>query len=76
MIWQDDRLRLRTTTPWSCPTSGASTPWPSWAVTDKAELQLNVENLFDEEYFPDAHSNPNITPGAGRLFRASLKLRY
>ena len=26
-------------------------------------LQLNVENLLDEEYFPDAHSNDNISTG-------------
>jgi catecholate siderophore receptor len=26
-------------------------------------VQLNVENLLDEEYWPDAHSNTNITTG-------------
>jgi catecholate siderophore receptor len=26
-------------------------------------LQLNVENLLDEDYFPDAHSNDNISTG-------------
>ena len=45
-------------------------------VTDNARLQLNVENLFDEEYFVNAHNNFNLSPGAGRLFRASLTLRY
>lgn len=38
--------------------------------------QLNVENLFDETYWSTAHSNNNITPGAPRLFRASVTTRF
>ncbi len=34
-----------------------------YTVSDNLRLQLNVENLFDEDYFPDAHSNTNITTG-------------
>ena len=34
--------------------------------------QLNVENLFDTDYYPTAHSNNNITPGAPRGFRFSI----
>lgn len=34
--------------------------------------QLNVENLFDKEYFINAHSNTNITPGSPRAFRVTL----
>ncbi len=34
--------------------------------------QVNFENLFDREYFPTAHSNNNISPGAPRTFRLSL----
>lgn len=75
VIWQDDRFASNDNTV-VLPDFWRVDAMASWAVTDNAELQLNVENLFDEEYFPDAHSNPNITPGAGRLFRASLKLRY
>ena len=33
-------------------------------VNDDLRLQVNVENLFDEEYFPNAHTNNNITVGA------------
>ena len=33
-------------------------------VSDDLRLQVNVENLFDEEYFPNAHTNNNITVGA------------
>lgn len=41
-----------------------------WTVNETFRLQANVENLLDEEYFPNAHNNNNITPGsplAGRL---------
>ena len=34
-----------------------------YQVNDGLRLQLNIENLLDEEYFPDAHSNDNITTG-------------
>ena len=34
-----------------------------YRVNDRLRLQLNVENLLDEDYFPDAHSNNNITTG-------------
>ena len=33
-------------------------------VSDALRLQVNVENLFDEEYFPNAHTANNITVGA------------
>lgn len=33
-------------------------------ATERVELQVNVENLFDDDYFSDAHNNNNITPGA------------
>ena len=32
--------------------------------SDKLRLQLNVENLLDTEYFPNAHTDDNITVGA------------
>lgn len=31
-------------------------------VTEMLALQLNVENLFDEEYYPSAHGDNNIQP--------------
>ncbi len=34
--------------------------------------QLNVENVLDERYWPTAHNNNNIMPGAPRLVRLSL----
>jgi len=32
--------------------------------SDKLKVQLNIENLFDREYFPNAHTDNNITVGA------------
>lgn len=43
-----------------------------YQATDKLSLQLNIENLFNEEYFPDAHSNDNISTGAPTNARLSL----
>lgn len=43
-------------------------------VSDATRLQLNIENLFDEDYFPDAHSNDNIT--VGRPLNARLTVRH
>lgn len=34
-----------------------------YRVSDRMRLQLNVENIADETYFPDAHNNSNITTG-------------
>lgn len=33
-------------------------------VSDDLRLQVNVENLFDTEYFPNAHTDNNISVGA------------
>ena len=32
-------------------------------VSDRIRMQVNLENLLDEDYFPDAHSNDNISTG-------------
>ncbi len=47
-----------------------------WAVTDNVEAQLNVENLFDEEYWATAHNDNNITPGSPTAVRLSLRTRF
>ena len=39
-------------------------------------LQLNIENLLDETYFPDAHSNSNISTGAPLNARVSVRTRF
>ncbi len=47
-----------------------------YRLSDKVQLQLNVENLLDEEYFPDAHSNDNITTGEPVNVRLSASIRF
>lgn len=41
-------------------------------LNDHLRAQLNVENVLDEEYYPTAHSNNNITPGSPPAFRVAL----
>jgi catecholate siderophore receptor len=43
-----------------------------FALNDHLRAQVNVENLFDEEYFITSHSNNNISPGSPRALRASM----
>lgn len=58
---------------------------PAYARVDAAvfyrfsggiDLQLNVENLLDEDYFVYAHSNTNITPGSPISARLALNVRF
>ncbi len=43
---------------------------------ERLRLQLNVENLFDENYYPNAHNNNNITPGSPLAIRAGVTARF
>lgn len=45
-------------------------------VSERLALQLNVENLFDEDYFADAHNNNNITPGAPINARLTARVKF
>lgn len=45
-------------------------------ATEKLELQLNVENLLDEDYFADAHNNNNISPGAPINARLTARVTF
>lgn len=56
---------------------------PAYARVDAAafykvmrgvEAQLNVENLLGADYFPAAHSDNNIAPGAPRNAKLTLRL--
>jgi catecholate siderophore receptor len=58
---------------------------PSWTRVDAAifynvtptlKAQVNIENLLDATYYPSAHSNTNITPGAPRGVRFALTTRF
>ncbi|HUE79699.1 MAG TPA: TonB-dependent siderophore receptor [Sphingomicrobium sp.] len=37
------------------------------------EAQVNVENVFGADYFPTAHNDNNIAPGAPRTVKATLR---
>ena len=45
-------------------------------LTDQTRLQLNIENLLDEDYFPDAHSNDNISTGKPLNARLTIRHRF
>ncbi|MFN0218227.1 MAG: TonB-dependent receptor [Hyphomicrobium sp.] len=38
--------------------------------------QVNVENVFDEDYFASAHNNNNISPGAPRSAYVTVKATF
>lgn len=40
------------------------------------EAQVNVENILGEDYFPTAHNDNNIAPGAPRTIRATVGYRF
>lgn len=42
----------------------------------KTRLALNVENLFDKQYYPTAHNDNNISPGAPRTARLTLSTAF
>jgi catecholate siderophore receptor len=44
-------------------------------LSSLVNVQLNVENLFDERYYGTSHGNNNIMPGASRTVRISLTTR-
>ena len=40
------------------------------------EAQVNVENILGADYFPTAHSDNNIAPGAPRTVKATVGYRF
>ena len=45
-------------------------------VSETLRLQVNVENLFDTDYFPAAHSNDNISTGKPLNARFTVSNRF
>ncbi len=43
---------------------------------ERFSAQLNVENMFDKAYFPSAHSDSNISPGAPRSAYVTLNFKF
>ena len=47
-----------------------------FSPNDRLRMQLNVENLLDEQYYPNAHHNNNITPGSPLALRVGVTARF
>jgi catecholate siderophore receptor len=45
-------------------------------VTPDISLQLNIENLFDADYFASAHGDNNIQPGQPLTARIGARLKF
>lgn len=42
-------------------------------VADNVEVQFNIENLLDKDYIGMAHTDNNLTPGAPRTLRGTVR---
>ena len=47
-----------------------------YTPNERMRLQLFVENLFDERYYPNAHNNNNITPGSPPAVRVAVTASF
>lgn len=47
-----------------------------YTVNKNLRLQLNIENLFDEEYFPASHNDNNISTGEPINARLSVNMSF
>lgn len=47
-----------------------------YAFDERFSAQVNLENLFDKRYYPSAHTDNNITPGAPRTASLTLHLKF
>ena len=47
-----------------------------YTPNERLRLQLNVENLLDERYYPNAHNNNNITPGSPLAVRVGVVANF
>ncbi|NBW75797.1 MAG: hypothetical protein EBR34_08355 [Sphingomonadaceae bacterium] len=45
-------------------------------ANERVEFQINGENLFDGDYFLDAHSNNNVSPRAPINGRFNARLKF
>lgn len=45
-------------------------------ATEQLSIQLNVENLFDTDYFPAAHTDNNISTGEPVNARLTVKVKF
>jgi catecholate siderophore receptor len=47
-----------------------------YAPSERLRMQLNLENLLDEKYYPNAHNNNNITPGSPLALRVGVVANF
>jgi catecholate siderophore receptor len=47
-----------------------------YTPNEHLRMQLFVENLFDERYYPNAHNNNNITPGSPLALRVGVTANF
>ena len=47
-----------------------------YTLNERLRMQLNVENLLDERYYPNAHNNNNITPGSPLAVRVGVTANF
>lgn len=47
-----------------------------YKIDKNYDLQLNIENIFNEQYALTAHNNNNISPGSIRAFRLTLNAKF
>ena len=47
-----------------------------FTASDRLRLQLNVENLLDDRYYPNAHNNNNISPGSPLAVRVGVTANF
>ncbi len=47
-----------------------------YAFDERFSVQINLENVFDKRYYPSAHTDNNITPGAPRTASLTLHLKF
>ncbi|AEP29464.1 TonB-dependent receptor [Brumicola nitratireducens] len=45
-------------------------------ITENTKVQLNIENLFDEDYYPAAHNDNNISIGEPLNARVSVSYKF
>ena len=45
-------------------------------ISENVRVQVNVENLFDEDYFPAAHNNNNISTGEPLNARFTIRANF
>ena len=47
-----------------------------WDLSERIALQFNVENLFDLDYYPSAHTDNNIAPGKPVSARIGVRVKF